>query len=84
MRSARTPGAVGVPQHATSAWGRNDIGQLGDDPVINRTTPVPIGVLQGATDIASGVDYTVAARDDGSVIAWGANANANVQLRLVP
>ncbi|MEV7958066.1 RCC1 domain-containing protein [Streptomyces sp. NPDC088141] len=32
----------------------------------------------GRTDIAGGADYRVAARDDGSVIAWGADANAQL------
>ncbi|MFB7183737.1 hypothetical protein ACFC0C_28645 [Streptomyces sp. NPDC056178] len=35
--------------------------------------------LQGVTDIASGADCTVAVRDDGSVIAWGADADAQLR-----
>jgi alpha-tubulin suppressor-like RCC1 family protein len=48
-----------------SAWGRNTSSQLVDGTTTNRTTAVPIDALGGVQDIAGGVDYTLAALDDG-------------------
>ena len=60
------------------AWGRNDMGQLGDDTTANSTTPVAVnmsGALLGktVTAIAAGGFHTVALTSDGKVFAWGYN-----------
>jgi len=44
------------------AWGLNNYGQ----------TDVPVG-LSGVKAIAAGSGYTVALKEDGSVVAWGFN-----------
>ncbi|MCN9243593.1 Ig-like domain repeat protein [Streptomyces sp. RY43-2] len=58
------------------AWGRNDLGQLGDGTTIFRTTPVetllPAGVQ--ATAVAGGEGHSLAVTSDGRVFAWGWNA----------
>ncbi len=60
------------------AWGINTNGQLGDDTVTTRTTPVQV---QGLTDIV-GIDaagtHALALRADGAVLAWGGNANGQL------
>ena len=58
------------------AWGTNDFGQLGDGTSIHRSTPVQVaglGVGSGVTAIAEGGVHGMAAKVDGSVVAWGWN-----------
>jgi alpha-tubulin suppressor-like RCC1 family protein len=58
------------------AWGDNASGQLG-----NGTTggvgnlPVQVSGLAGVTAIAAGCNFSLAARSDGTVWAWGSNSN---------
>ncbi|MBS0659772.1 MAG: hypothetical protein JSR82_16145 [Verrucomicrobia bacterium] len=61
------------------AWGRNDVGQLGDGTTSRRTTPVAItgsGALAGRTVIAISADgdHNLALCSDGTVAAWGVNS----------
>ncbi len=60
------------------AWGRNDVGQLGDGTTTGRTQPVAVsttGVLAGKTivAVAAGSLHTVALTSEGKVYAWGWN-----------
>ncbi|HBV99548.1 MAG TPA: hypothetical protein DEF36_21215 [Desulfotomaculum sp.] len=61
------------------AWGRNNIGQLGNGTTINSYTPVQVkgpsgtGFLTGIVAIASGYQHVAALRSDGAVFAWGSN-----------
>jgi alpha-tubulin suppressor-like RCC1 family protein len=61
-------------------WGYNSDGQLGDNTVTARTTPVQVkgpggvGFLTDVKAIASGVNHTIAVKTDGTVWAWGDNA----------
>lgn len=63
------------------AWGNNNNGQLGDGTAINRYAPVLImnhsdllgGNFTGVTDLKSGLGYTLALKEDGTV--WSAGAN---------
>ena len=58
------------------AWGRNDLGQLGTNDKINRSSPVQIGgdkkwskVFNGADNVSSAITTT------GELFVWGENTN---------
>jgi len=56
---------------AAWAWGDNAAGQLGDGTTTQRTTPVQVKGLTGATVVAAGGTFSLALRSDGTVWAWG-------------
>ncbi len=60
------------------AWGRNDLGQLGDNSTTSSSVPVGItnsGALSGKTVVAisAGYYHNLALCSDGTVAAWGQN-----------
>ena len=60
------------------AWGRNDLGQLGNDSTTSSSVPVAItnsGALSGKTVVAisAGYYHNLALCSDGTVVAWGQN-----------
>ena len=55
-------------------WGRNSYGRLGDNTIINRSTPVT--TFAGGTNwkqVACGYDHTTAIKTDGTLWTWGRN-----------
>ncbi|HQY47701.1 MAG TPA: FG-GAP-like repeat-containing protein, partial [Usitatibacteraceae bacterium] len=69
-----------TPGGAVFAWGLNDDGQVGDGTAAaTRTTPVAVaGLASGVKAIAAGGRHSLALRDDGTVLAWGANEAGQV------
>ena len=55
------------------AWGRNTSGQLGDNTVVNKSSPIQIGALNTWTKIAAGAYHCAAVRSDGTLWTWGEN-----------
>lgn len=61
------------------AWGKNNIGQLGINNQTDQNTAVKVkgvggnGYLSNITAISAGREYSVAARADGRIFAWGYN-----------
>jgi alpha-tubulin suppressor-like RCC1 family protein len=59
------------------AWGANENGQLGDNSILERTTPVQVGTgVAGFSNIISvgaGDNYSIALKSDGTVWIWGDN-----------
>ncbi|MCE1174657.1 MAG: putative Ig domain-containing protein, partial [Propionibacteriales bacterium] len=60
---------------ATTCWGYNYTGQLGNDSTINSSTPVEvIGLSSGTALVAPGADLTCAITSSHDVACWGGNA----------
>src|SRR5207247_9492642 len=74
------------------AWGYNAQGQLGDGTNTNRSTPVAVINLTGATSVSAGT-HSVAVKSDGTIWSFGTNTygqlgngtnvNSNVPTLLV-
>ncbi|GBD99605.1 regulator of chromosome condensation (RCC1) repeat protein [bacterium BMS3Abin07] len=66
-----------MPQKAVAGAimteGLNEYGQLGDGTTNSRDGLLPIGGMEDVIKVASGMDYSVAIKSDGSVWAWGRN-----------
>jgi alpha-tubulin suppressor-like RCC1 family protein len=55
-------------------WGNNRFGQLGDNSLTSRTSPVPVyGLSQGVLELAAGSNHTCA-RTASQVLCWGNNS----------
>ena len=64
------------------AWGLNQSGQLGDGTIApsggSRDTPRVVAGLDDVVAIAAGWEHTLALRRDGTVWAWGYNADGSL------
>ncbi len=75
---------------AVKCWGKNSWGQLGDNTVTQRLTPVSVsGLASGVVAIAAGQFHTCAVTSAGLVKCWGNNTNGqlgdnSVTQRLTP
>ncbi len=66
------------------AWGYNYNGQLGDGTTTNTKLPIQVknvsgsGYLTNIIQISAGNNYVIALKNDGTVWAWGYNANGQL------
>jgi alpha-tubulin suppressor-like RCC1 family protein len=61
------------------AWGRNNVGQLGDNTTVSKSSPV--SVIGGFTDwcqISTGCVHSLAVRTNGTAWAWGCNGQGRL------
>jgi len=70
---------VGGAKYKLYAWGRNNQGQLGDDSIISRSSPVQIGSDTDWGERAGGGDYNSAfIKGDKSLWSWGDSYRGSV------
>ena len=61
------------------AWGNNSQGQLGDNSITNKSTPISVaGATKTFCKITGGACHTIAIDKDGRVWAWGFNNNGEL------
>lgn len=66
--------AAAIKQDGTLwCWGKNDSGQLGQNDVIARSSPVQVGALTNWSYITTGSGFTVGIKTDGTLWSWGLN-----------
>ena len=61
------------------AWGRNNFGgSVGDNTIINRSSPVQIGALTTWLQVNGGAYTSAATKTDGTLWSWGYNASGEL------
>ena len=63
---------------ALFSWGSNSFGQLGDDTLIHRSSPVQIGTSSWVAVHGRGDTASFAIRSDGALFAWGSNTGGRL------
>jgi len=60
-------------------WGQNTSGQLGDNTLTNKSSPVQVvGFANTWSSVACGDNHTAAIKKDGTLWMWGGNANGGL------
>ena len=76
--------ATAYARDAVWAWAGNFDGQLGDNSIYNSNLPVQVedptgtSTLTGVIAVAAGSEHSLALKSDGTVLAWGDNANGQL------
>jgi alpha-tubulin suppressor-like RCC1 family protein len=79
MVSAGNEYAIALKTDGTlSAWGSNDLGQLGNGQAARRVTPAKVDGIDHVVAVVTGLASALALRDDGTVWAWGNNSNGEL------
>jgi alpha-tubulin suppressor-like RCC1 family protein len=72
--SAGNAHSLGLKSNGTLwAWGRNDLGQLGDGSTTQRNTPMQIGTDTNWLKVAAGNCYAISLKTNGTLWGWGNN-----------
>ena len=66
------------PDGTVWASGYNAYGQLGDNSLTTRITPVQVIGLTDIVSVASGSDFSLALKSDGTVYSWGNNTSGQL------
>ena len=64
-------------------WGENVAGQLGDNSVTTRSSPVTVSGALQFVQISTGLAHTCAVATDGRVYCWGLNEHGQLGLGMV-
>jgi alpha-tubulin suppressor-like RCC1 family protein len=63
------------------SWGCNNVGQLGDNTVVDKSSPVSVVGVNVFTDwrqVSAGLSHSLAVRQNGIAWAWGCNGNGRL------
>jgi alpha-tubulin suppressor-like RCC1 family protein len=63
---------------SVSAWGYNEMGQLGDGTFASKSAPIQVSRISDAVKIDGGYFHSLAVLSDGSVRSWGDNSNGQL------
>jgi alpha-tubulin suppressor-like RCC1 family protein len=63
---------------SVACWGRNNVGQLGNNSTTDSPDPVQVSGITGAIQVESGQQFSCALLDSGEVRCWGAGANGRL------
>jgi len=55
------------------AWGRNSEGQLGDNTLVEKNTPIQVGTATNWKQVVGTQDRSIAIKTDGTLWTWGSN-----------
>ena len=71
---------LGIRSNGTAwAWGNNAFGQLGDNTIINKSSPVSVvGGFTDWTQLSASRNHSLGLRANGTVWAWGNNNNGQL------
>src|SRR3989344_7879693 len=64
-------------------WGRNTVGQVGDNTVVHRSSPVQVGVLNTWSTVSVGFYHTAALKTDGTLWGWGGNNHGQLGINSI-
>jgi alpha-tubulin suppressor-like RCC1 family protein len=68
-----------IGDQAIYAWGRNDVGQLGDGTTVDRNQPTQVAGTSGVSQVLAGASHACAVMADGiEVRCWGSNAKGQL------
>ena len=72
--------SLGVRENGTLwGWGANSYGQLGDNTIVNNSSPVSVvGGFTDWTQASAGRQHSLAIRENGTAWAWGDGANGKL------
>jgi len=61
------------------AWGKNDFGQLGDNTIVSKSSPVSVvGGITNWSQVSAGQEFCLGLRSTGQLYAWGRNAEGQL------
>ena len=57
------------------SWGQNNLGQLGHNDTVYRSSPAQVGAVSTWSKISSGTQFSLSIKADGTLWSWGYNNN---------
>ena len=67
-----------LSNNTVMSWGLNTNGQLGDNSIIQRNSPIAVNNLTNVIAISAGVNHSLALLSDGTIMAWGLNTSGQL------